>query len=330
MTRPWTIHVTVLPDELFSTWLVRAALAQGCDPLHLTGALWPRWRAWTVDLDRGLRDDRLATLAARSGVEAVRLEAATLRPVLAAVAPSVKPVRANWPWVLAQGSRNRRRRGGLQFCPPCLDEDTTPYFRRAWRLAWHVGCTRHRTLLADHCGHCQASVEPHRLRAGDVTLCRCPTCGHDLRRTTTAAACALALAFQVKADQVLADGLATWSASSVSREAWFRLAGIHAGGKILGRLDDAVLSDSGITSLPMQLQRPSERVLRLRMALRSMNGEPRGQPVLSLLGSSGPQRAGASAVSRLGGSRRPAPARAQAKVKGEWIRLLRRLRLGHP
>lgn len=315
MIRPWAIHVPVLPDELFSTWLVRVALAQGCDPMHLTGSLWPRWRAWTVDLDRGISEHRMEILAGRSGVDAVRLEAATLRPLLAAVAPGVRPEQATWPWVLAQGSRNRRRRGGLQFCPLCLAEDATPYFRRTWRLAWHVGCDQHRTLLIDHCHCCHAVVEPHRVRANEATLCQCPSCGHDLRRTATVDVCAEALAFQVNADQVLANGHGAWLAMDVSRETWFRLAEIHAGGRILRQGEDETAQ--GITALAMNLQRPSERVLRLRMAFRSMNGEPRGRSVLPTRSSAGTQRS-------------LAPARPQVKVQGEWIRLLRRLRVGHP
>lgn len=329
MTRPWAIRVALLPDELFSTWLARTALAQGCDPMHLTGSLWPRWRAWTIDLDRGLRADRLAVLGARSGLAEERLEAAMLRPLLAAVAPGVKAEQANWPWVLSLGSRNRRRQGGLQFCPSCLGEDSTPYFRRAWRLAWHVGCIRHGTLLADHCGRCQAPVEPHRLRAGDITLCRCPSCGHDLRRVTTAVACAEASAFQVMADQVLLDGHGMWTTSVVARENWFGLAATHASGRILARREDEV--PPGLTALAMNLQRPSERVLRLRMAFRGMRGESRGEPMLApgcLAATSQPSRSWAA--SQRGHPRQPVPPRPQAKVQGEWIRLLRRQRIGHP
>lgn len=328
MIRPWAIHVGLLPDELFSMWLVRAALAQGCDPMHLTGALWPRWRAWTVDLDRGINEHRMTILAARSGVDASRLEGATLRPVLAAVAPSVKPEQATWPWVLAQGSRNRRRCGGLQFCPPCLAEDMTPYFRRSWRLAWHVGCVRHRTLLADHCGHCHALVEPHRVRTCDATLCRCPSCGHDLRYTTTGEVCPQALAFQITADQVLIHGHGTWLSAQVSREAWFQLAWTYAGGRLLLRGEDEV--SPGITTLAMNMQRPSERVLRLRMAFRGMNGEPRGRsvrPTRSSVEDPRPPTLNATPCHTPGS---PAVAQPQAKVQGDWVRLLRRLRLGHP
>jgi len=325
----WAIRVAVLPDELFSTWLARAALAQGCDPMYLTGWLWPRWRAWTVDLDRGLSPDRLATLAARSGLTAARLEAATLRPLLTAVAPGTRPQQAVWPWVLSQGSRNRRRYGGLQCCPSCLSEDQTPYFRRTWRLAWHIGCTRHGTLLADHCGRCQAPVEPHRVRAGDGTLCRCPSCGHDLRGTNTATACTDALAFQVAADEVLVTGQGIWSTAKVDCETWFGLAAKHAGGRIRGQREDATLVC--LTKLSLNLQRPSERVLRLRMAYRDMSGEPRGEML------HGQRRTIASCGAVVpdfglqhGQQRQFARARPQATVQGEWVRLLRRMRVGHP
>lgn len=33
----WALSVPLLPEESLSSWLVRAALRQGCDPLSLTG-----------------------------------------------------------------------------------------------------------------------------------------------------------------------------------------------------------------------------------------------------------------------------------------------------
>lgn len=328
MRKPWTLRVSPLPDELFSTWLVRAALAQGCDPMHLTGSLWSGWRAWTVDLDRGLTPARLAVLAARSGVSSHRLEAAMLHPLLAAIAPGVKRSQATWPWMLAQGSRNRRRQGGLQFCATCLAEDETPYFRRFWRLAWHVGCIRHGTLLSDHCSRCHSPVEPHRLCAMDKTLCRCPSCGHDLRQASAPKVCADALAFQQAADCVLEAGHGVWAAVQVDRDRWFSLAKTSAGGRLRFLPgDDATL---GLTSLALNLQRPSERVQRLRMAFRIMSGQAAGQP---LLGGRAPSARAVEPVARtagVGASTRLRPARPQAKVQGEWIRLLRRSRVGHP
>ena len=322
MTRAWALRVDLLPGELFSTWLVRAALGQGCDPMHLTGWLWPSWRAWTVDLDRGLTSPRLTVLASRSGIAAERLEAAMLHPLLALVAPDVNRSQAMWPWMLAQGSRNRRRQGGLQFCPACLAEDAMPYFRRAWRLAWHIGCATHGTLLADHCGRCYAPAEPHRLRAGDRTLCNCASCGHDLRHCAVIRVCQEALSFQRAADAVLSSGHGTWAGERVDRERWFSLAKAKACGTLLSLPDDDVTL--GITSLALNLQRPSERMQRMRMASRGMHGQPCGHPLIARNAQVATGLAQFEVPSRL------APARPRAKVQGEWIRLLRRSRVGYP
>ncbi len=318
----------MLPGELLSAWLVRTALAQGCDPLHLTGWLWPRWRAWTVDLDRGLTADRLATLAMHSGLDSDLLNASMLHSCLPLIAPGLAHKRATWPWILALGSRNRQRRSGLQFCPLCLKNDAIPYFRRAWRFAWHVGCSEHKALLVDHCGNCQALVTPHRLKARDALVCLCSTCRVDLRMTKTTECCSEALHFQDTADRVLKDGYGVWAKTVVSSDVWFSLAHKHSSGQIYVRPSDDI--PLGRTSLPLILQRPSERILRLRMAIRAMQCESRGRSLY-------PRRhvittdshAMQSPDKESKNQRQPPKTKSKESVQGEWIRLLRRLRVGH-
>ncbi|MGL6052732.1 MAG: TniQ family protein, partial [Aeromonas salmonicida] len=105
MSTRWAVPVSLLPDELFSSWLTRAALAQGCDPLVLTGELWPRWRVWASDPDRGLSEERLSTLAGSSGIDVLKFEMATLRPIASAITSVSLDHLPIWPWVLALGSR---------------------------------------------------------------------------------------------------------------------------------------------------------------------------------------------------------------------------------
>lgn len=325
MSAPWPVHVPLLPGELFSTWLSRAALAQGCDPMVLTGVLWPRWRAWTRDLDRGLSEDRIDALVVKSGLCRNQLEEATLRPVVRAIAPHLVESRTSWPWVMAQGSRNRRRFGGLQYCPHCLVEDPRPYFRRQWRLAWHIGCEQHRCLLADHCGHCRAPVEPHRCHARDEVQTLCPNCRHDLRATKTEPACADVLAFQLSADAVLSVGSGTWAGETLDSAAWFSAARRHAGGRIRLLGTDEV--PPSLSALPLVLQRPSERVVHLRMAYRGMHGLEKGN---ALARHAKPLSGGMrGAVPVAPATPQPSP-RPPAKVKGDWVRLLRRLRVVLP
>lgn len=173
----WAVPVDLLPDEIFSSWLVRAALANGCDPMVFTGAIWPRWRVWIGDLDRNIPDERLAVLAKESGIRPEAFKGALLRPVFLSVMDEEPPLKSGWPWLIPTGSRNRKRSDGLQYCPRCLAEDRTPYYRLQWRFSWHTVCPKHGCGLLDRCPHCSAVLEPHRLVLGTPHIGVCFTCG---------------------------------------------------------------------------------------------------------------------------------------------------------
>lgn len=225
----WAVPVPLLPDELFSSWLVRAALIQGCDPLELTGELWPRWRAWTRDIDRGVGQERLTPLSKASGIGATAFEAATLRPVAEFVAGIPPTLQAVWPWMLALGSRNRKRHGGLQYCPACLAADTTPYYRLQWRFAWHTMCATHKCMLLDRCPHCFHPIEPIRLTAEDGHVAICAICRNDLRDVSSGKMNGRALDLQQASDHAVASRSAQFGDSAVSTNDWFALMRWFAG-----------------------------------------------------------------------------------------------------
>ncbi len=206
----WSIPVPLRSGEILSSWLVRSALALGCEPLSLTSVIWPTRRVWTTDIDRRLSDDCLAMLCDRSGQDTASLVDATLYPMASMIAaPGNLSIHRIWPWVLALGARNTRRRGGLQYCPLCLTESDLPHFHRESRLAWHVACKQHHCLLLDCCYRCGAALEPQRLKATDCHVAICATCKADLRNATSGAPLEDALAFQMMADK--------WAASTVGR-----------------------------------------------------------------------------------------------------------------
>lgn len=217
----WTIRVPLLADESLSSWLARAALRQGCDPLALTGTIWPRWRVWTRDIDRDIPLARLSPLVRASGIPASEFQQAALRGACERI--SGHPLRDNrtWPWLLALGARNRARHGGQQCCPLCLDQDVGPYFRRAWRLSWHVGCPLHGVLLIDACPACQAPIEPHRLVAEDQHLSQCSRCRFDWRNTACTPLAPDTLKFQQHADKVLQANHVFLGDKGVSTSEWF-------------------------------------------------------------------------------------------------------------
>lgn len=218
----WPVPVALAPDELFSMWLVRAALAQGTDPLVLAGHLWPKWRVWTIDLDRGINDERMRTLARESGIGANQLKAASLLPIALVTGLDREAASAIWHWVLALGSRNRKRRGGLQYCSVCLANDVQPYYRLQWRLAWHTCCAIHKVVLRDRCCHCQSPIEPNRLTAA-AAMSTCSSCGRDLRYGLAMPAAIAALALQERADSVVLAGEGRYGVDQLQAKEWFHL-----------------------------------------------------------------------------------------------------------
>jgi len=220
----WAVPVPIFPDEIISSWLVRAALTQGCDPLVLTGELWPKWRIWTVDIDRSIPEDRLKILCVISGISADIFHSAMLYPIIQQIYRGSPPVKAVWPWILSLGKRNTKLRSGLQYCPHCLAEDNKPYYRIQWRFAWHTGCETHQCRLYDCCWHCGAPIEPHRLLAEDQTVSICASCKVDLDRADTKSWNDEAKSFQLETDRILQGECGVYLGESISSYHWFELA----------------------------------------------------------------------------------------------------------
>ena len=223
LTGRWALTTALQPDELMSSWLVRLAHRQGCDVLSLTGNLWPGWRCWTQDLDRGMSDEHIRPLSVTTGLSAQACRAATLGSIIERVADISSRTRTRWPWTTTLGSRNTRRRGGLQFCPGCLVDDAVPHYRLHWRLVWHTACDRHGCALLDRCPGCQAPLEPHRVDIRTGSFTSCARCGLDLRAAPTEAVDPATLAFQAAADRAVQDGLAKAFGHPIPAPDWFAL-----------------------------------------------------------------------------------------------------------
>ncbi|HIB69711.1 MULTISPECIES: TniQ family protein [Marinobacter] len=219
----WPVPTPILPDEILSSWLVRTALRQGCSPMTLAATIWPGWRMWTIDTDRSLSFDRLRILSMRSGIDPDAIRAATLHPTISKIQQNPLTNKATWPWALTIGARNVKRRSGLQYCPLCLAEDASPYFRLNWRFAWHTGCQRHQCTLLDRCWNCQSPIEPHRLTELAPNATTCPTCGELLADALTEGIDPYAAALQQATDQALVTGFFRQPIAEGTVFDWFQL-----------------------------------------------------------------------------------------------------------
>jgi hypothetical protein len=143
---------------------------------------------WNVDIDAFASSGMAAILKARAGVPAERVREMTLSSYESVVFERYNRTGLT-AWIMPLGTSFRTRpRFGLQFCPDCLAEGT-PYFRKEWRLAWCVVCTKHNRALLDRCV-CGAPVRLYQNTLSELLpigsnagLELCYRCGFDLRRS---------------------------------------------------------------------------------------------------------------------------------------------------
>jgi len=75
---------------------------------------------------------------------------------------------------------DKRFHNGLMYCPKCLKEDKTPYFRKKWRYNFYNACPRHEVFLTDRCWRCYEKIDFSKI-VHLKELCICFKCQKDLR-----------------------------------------------------------------------------------------------------------------------------------------------------
>lgn len=176
MSRPWSIQLQPIPDELLSSYLVRSAHAHGLHPMRFVAQYFPGIQVWTRDIDRqapkGLHDE----IVHASGLPIDAVKAMTLTSYLPKASQHTNPNKVALSWCTSVGMHGRSRtRNGLQYCPGCLDARGA--FLRTWRLAYAFACPVHALMLEDCCGVCGAPIVLHRTRHA-ISNCHC--CGASL------------------------------------------------------------------------------------------------------------------------------------------------------
>lgn len=195
----WPLTPPLLPDELFSSWLTRTALAHGRSLSALTVIIGPGKRAWLGDFDRGIDEALLSVISRNAGLNPQSITASTLLPLAHDLQPPLsRRGNCTWPWMLVIGCRGARHAGGLQCCPVCIANSEPHYVLQA-RLAWHTGCARHNVQLIDRCPHCLSALQPGLLKPGDH-LYQCHRCHQHISDGAHSLCANEALSFQNHVD----------------------------------------------------------------------------------------------------------------------------------
>ena len=188
LTSPlWPIHLKPLPDELLSSWLVRIAHGHGLKVQTFCNLVFGgRRQVWNRDIDRLAPAWLLDELIDRTGTTREVAYGTTLLAYEDWLYEKMRISGASR-WILTLQMYHRKRTGfGLQYCPRCLGQDRIPYFRKRWRVAFYLICTKHRVRLLDRCPRCDSVVAFHRIELGKPnvfqveSLAVCHMCGFDL------------------------------------------------------------------------------------------------------------------------------------------------------
>jgi len=203
----WPAHPQLLPDELLSSWLVRIAAANGIKVQRLCWELFGNAKSpWNRDVDRSAPDWLIEAVALHTGCRKREVLASTLTTYRHRLYRSPR-FSGHLHWVTPILSRGMRRRGyGQQFCPACLADGTTPYFRKFWRLALATYCPTHRIELLDACPRCASPVMHYRGDFGReiddaLPMNLCPVCLADFREAPR-----LGVQFAAVETQLMFDG----------------------------------------------------------------------------------------------------------------------------
>jgi TniQ len=181
------VKVEPLEDELFSSWFVRSAQANGLRVHQLEHSLVERGRPlFAGDPDRGVWQSHARALAAVMDLPFEVASNTVLKSYEGNLWASV-PDHGVWQNVLPAASANRHEHlHGVQYCPECLRTDQIPYYRKHWRLAFCVVCDLHKCLMHDRCPRCSQPIVLHRLNAENkrlktvYSLNKCYACGESL------------------------------------------------------------------------------------------------------------------------------------------------------
>jgi hypothetical protein len=184
------VHPKPFKDEVLTSWLIRLAKSNGMKVQTFNRIVFDsKKQLWNRDMDRASYQWLLDKLSEKTSIKKENLYQLTLE--------SYQQQLYNYfshsgilKWVLPLNIYHRKRMGfGQQFCPKCLEEDQTPYFRKHWRVAFNTFCTTHRIMHNDKCPQCNYPVMFHRVELGKpnafngTPMCICTTCGFDLRNS---------------------------------------------------------------------------------------------------------------------------------------------------
>lgn len=222
--KPLTFATPFVKDESITSWMVRAALNQGCSPLTLTFWFWPEYRIWTYDVDKGLKHLDHAIHADMAVLSRGIIEDFDEQTLLnfAKETNNSESRKISMAWTQPLSKRNRYSRVGYPYCPDCMAQDRGSYLKLKWRFTWSSCCSEHKRFLQTQCSSCHLPYQPQLLKAEHRFINHCHACGSKIDKATIEVKPSETIyQFQRLADQVFAEKEGLVLGNMVDISDWF-------------------------------------------------------------------------------------------------------------
>ncbi|WMB72712.1 TniQ family protein [Shewanella oncorhynchi] len=188
---PWPVHPQPLQDEIFSSWVYRAARANGQNFFSLCHLLTPEMKNTHHNYDYLTTENVVRKFSQMLSTSYKTALGTTIDSFAGYLFEQPTPKVNRRTCILQEGIKpNNYKRFSLQFCPMCLSEGE-PYFRKQWRISLITVCTKHACQLHDRCPQCYSPIQPLKNEIknkykmpflGEIT--QCFRCGFNLKETT--------------------------------------------------------------------------------------------------------------------------------------------------
>lgn len=185
----WPVHPQPLPDELFSSWMARAAAPNGENFTRFVRLTAPIVKDISKSIDNFLPATVIESVSRKMNTPSERVYQTTLDSYVGYVCEN-RTEHTHHKYNILNSGETRAMNFFQQFCPRCLSEGI-PYYRRKWRVSFVTVCTKHCCILEDRCPQCLSPVlimnnkrhDQHKPFVGPVSMCHC--CLFDLSSVET-------------------------------------------------------------------------------------------------------------------------------------------------
>lgn len=158
---PWPSFVKPLPDEIFSSWLLRLSRSHLVRYYTFCSSYFNGIEFWDRDLDKFLPEGIKIIITKKSILKTADVERMMLTSFNPYVFVTELSGRNPWftPFSVYSHKYAARHQTTLSICPSCLNNDgPTSYFRKSWRLSIQTICEKCRVNMIDACPNCGMQI----------------------------------------------------------------------------------------------------------------------------------------------------------------------------